>query len=276
MQEFIHKIIFALIAGFSEFLPVSAPAHQVLYQYVTNYQIEPLLLLAVHIGCLIACVVCCRKRIKRLRNEKKLAGRVRRKRGRQADPVALMDAAILRTAMVPLVLGYLFYRNAIGWVSSIAVLSLTLLVNGMILFVPRLLGRGNKDGRSLSRMDGLLMGIGGMLGVLPGFSRVGCTYSVGISRGADQNYVVETALMLSIPALTVMICFDIYTLAVVGAALSAIALLGYLLAAALAFGSGYLAIALLRYFSGKADINNFAYYSWGLALFTFLIYLIVH
>ena len=276
MQGLIHKIIYALIAGFSEFLPVSAPAHQLLYQYMTNQQLEALLLLAVHLGCLAACVVCCRKHIKRLRKERKIAAGLRRTRGRQPDPIVLMDTSILRTATIPLVLGFLFYKIAADWINSVAALALTLLINGIVLFVPRLIGRANKDARSLSRMDGLLIGVGGMFGALPGFSRIGCTYSVGVFRGADRNYVVETAFMLSIPALAVMIGFDIYAIAVVGITLTAMVLLSYLLTAALAFGSGYLAIALLRYFSGKTDIVNFAYYSWGLAFFSFLIYLIIH
>lgn len=276
MQDFIQKIILALIAGFSEFLPVSAPAHQILYQYISNQTIEPLLLLAVHIGCLTACVICCRKRMKRLRNERKLMARMRKGRGRQADPAALMDTAIIRTASAPIFFGYLFYRSAVNWIDSIAILALVLLINGILLFIPRLLVRGNKDGRSLSRLDGLLMGMGGMLGVLPGFSRLGCVYSVGIARGADQNYMVETALTLSIPAFVVMICFDIYAVAIAGAAMTAMLFFSCFIAAVLAFASGYLTIAIFRYFSGKTDVVNFSYYSWGLALFAFLIYLIVH
>ena len=62
----------------------------------------------------------------------------------------------------------------------------------------------------------------------------------------------------------------------IGAGIGAAALLLCLIAAAVAFGTGYLTIAILRYFSGKADVSNFAYYSWGLALFTFLLYLIIH
>lgn len=276
MQDFLHKIIFALIAGFSEFLPVSAPAHYQLYQHMTSYQVEPLLLLSVHIGCLAACMVCCGKRIKRLRKERKLMGNLRRRRGRQPDPGLLMDGAILRTAALPVVIGYLFYPVASRWISSISALALVLFLGGIILFLPRFFARGNKDGRSLSRLDGLLMGLGGMLGALPGLSRVGCAYTMGVTRGAEHSYTLETVFILSIPAFFVMSCFDVYGAIVAGAGITAVALLGYLLAVLVSFGSGYLAIALIRYFSGKADISAAAHYSWGLALFTLLIYVIVH
>lgn len=276
MQEFLHKIIFSLIAGFSEFLPVSAPAHQMLYQHLTNHQAEPLLLLAVHLGCLVACWVSCGKRLKRLRRERKLLGNLKRHRGRQPDPALLTDGAILRTAAVPVVLGYLFYAKGTQWIGSISMLSLVLFLGGVFLFIPRFLARGNKDGRSLSPMDGLLMGLGGMLGALPGMSRMGCAYAMGVSRGAEPGYAQEAVFILSIPALLVMSCFDLYAAVTAGAGMTALAFLSYLLAAVVSYVSGYLAIALLRHFAGKLNTADFAYYSWGLAFFTLLIYLIVH
>lgn len=275
MQEFLHKMIFALIAGFSEFLPVSAPAHQMLYEHMTNRQAEPLLLLAVHIGCLAACLVCCGKRMKRMFKEKRLSGNQRR-RGRIPDPIMLMDRAIYKTAAVPVLIGSLFCRLAPGWIDSVILLSLTLFLGSILLFIPCLTGRGNKDGRSLSRFDGLLMGLGGMLGTVPGFSRVGCAYTVGILRGADHSYAMETALLLSVPALGIMICFDIYALTIAEAGLAVLSVLGCLLAGIVSFACGYLTIALLRYFAGKFNISGFAYYSCGLSFFTLLMYLIIY
>lgn len=276
MQDFLYKIVFALIAGLSEFLPVSAPAHYSLYEYVTNQKMDPLVVLAAHLGCLVACVVCCRKRIKRMQKEQKILARARRNHSRKADAAVLMDRAILRAGMVPVLLGYFFYRSAAQWVHSIAILAALLLCGGVLVFLPSLFARGNKDGRSLSRMDGLFMGIVGMLGAVPGFSRIGGICSMGSVRGADKSYVAENALVLSIPALAAMVGIDIYTLFVGSVAVSGIGLLICLLAVAVSFGSAYLAIAILRHISGKADLSNFAYYSWGLALFVFLIYLIIH
>lgn len=276
MQDFFKKIIFALIAGFSEFMPVSAPAHYELYQYLTGFRIEPLMMLAVHIGCLAACVACCGKRLKRLRNERKAAARLRKRSGRKAGSAMLMDGALLKIAIVPVALGYLFYRKATGWIDTMGLLALMLLINGIVLFASRFFAQGNKDGRSLSRMDGLLMGMGGMFGILPGYSRFGGIYSIATIRGTDRNYAMETALTLSLPAFSVMICFDIYEVITYGSAVSAGALLLLLLVVAVAFGCGYLAIGLMRYFAGKTDLTGFSYYSWGLAFYAFLLYLIIH
>jgi undecaprenyl pyrophosphate phosphatase UppP len=247
-----------------------------LYQILTNRQVEPLLLLSVHIGCLLAGLVCCGKRIKRLRREKHLAAKMRRRRTRQADLVALNDLSILRSAAVPVMLGALLYHKADEWISSLAMLSLVLLIGGIVLIIPHYIVRSNKDGRSLGRFDGILMGLGAMLGVLPGLSRFGCGYTFAAVRGADHSYTQENLFVLSIPALVVMSCFDLYAAGSVWAGMTAVTFFGYLLSSVLSFVIAYLTITLLRYLAGKIEFSGFAYYSWGLSLFTLLIYLVVH
>lgn len=276
MQDFIQNIVFALIAGFSEFLPVSAPAHYTLYQYITNRSVEPLIMLAVHLGCLVACIICCNRRIKRLRLEKRHATRRRKGRGNKAAPAALAEHAVLKAAVVPAVLGFLLYRKSSTWIVSIGWLSFMLLLGGIVQFIPRLISHGNKDGRMLSPMDGVWMGVGSALGVVPGFSRIGCCYTVGIARGAERSHIVDDSLILSIPPLAVMSCFDLYGVFTSGSPIDVMAVLMFLAAAIVSFACGYLAVALLKFFSAKADLSGFAYYGWGLSLFVFLLYLIIH
>ena len=47
-----------------------------------------------------------------------------------------------------------------------------LLLVGVLLFLPQYIRSGNKDGRTLSRFDGVLMGIAGAFSVFPGISRI--------------------------------------------------------------------------------------------------------
>ena len=47
------------------------------------------------------------------------------------------------------------------WVDSLAMLTIFLVINGILLFVPQYIPSGNKDGRNLSLLDGLLMGLAG-------------------------------------------------------------------------------------------------------------------
>jgi len=52
-------------------------------------------------------------------------------------------------------------------------------------------------------------------------------------------------------------------------------LLYCLLAAGSAFGGAWLAMVIMRFLSVKSSFYGFAYYNWGLALFSFLVYLMI-
>ena len=275
-KDLLHKFIYALFSGFTEFLGVSAPPHQLLYESMAGFtQSDAMLTMMLRLGVLAAVIFVCRGHIRRLMRERRLAGLSHRRRNRQPDVTALLDMRLLKTAMIPLLISVLFYKRAGQWIDQVAWMTLTLLLNGMLLLIPRLLSQGNKDGRSVSRLDGVLMGLGGTLAAIPGFSRVGGMVSAGTARGMDRGYALETALLLSIPVLLGLLVFDIYAVITAKLAIGFVALLIYLLLGAVAFGSALAGITLMRYLSVKAGFTGFSYYSWGLALFSFILYLMV-
>ena len=276
MLELLHKALFALISGFSELIFASPAAHQMLYRTVTGYEFsDSLLLLGIHLGCFIALVIACQKRIKQLRNEKRLERPGKRRRGRQPDIGSLMDIRILNTAVVPLLLGFLLYRNAAQWISDPFPMALVLLVNGAVLFLPRLLSAGNKNGRSFTQLDGLLMGLAGALSIIPGFSRVGCMYSAGTARGAEKGYALDLTILLSIPFVGAMLCFDIYGCFIAAGTLTGMQLLGGIVAAFAAYAGTRLAYTVISLVCSRSSTVGFAYYSCGLAIFMLLICLFV-
>jgi undecaprenyl-diphosphatase len=276
LKDLLHKFIYALFSGFTEFLGVSAPPHQLVYASVTGFiQSDALLSLMIRLGVLMAAIVCCRGRIRRLMRERRLSGMGRRRRNRQPDVIALLDLRLLKTAIVPLLISVLFYRRAGQWIDHISLMIITLLLNGVFLFIPRLLSQGNKDGRSVSRLDGVLIGIGGALAAIPGFSRVGGMISAGTARGVDRGYALETALLLSIPVLLGLLIFDVYAVIAAKLAIGLATLVVYILLGAVSFGGAWVGITFMRYLSIKAGFTGFSYYSWGLALFSFILYLMV-
>lgn len=276
MLELLHKAIFALISGFSELVFASTTAHQMLYRTVTGYDLsDNLLSLGIHLGCFIALMMNCRSRIKQLRSEKKLESSGKRRRGRQPDIASLMDIRILNTAVIPLLLGFLLYRTAARWISGPFLMALILLINGAVLFLPRLLSAGNKNGRSFTQMDGLLMGLAGILGMIPGFSRMGCMYSIGTARGAEKSYALELCLLLNIPAVAAMLCVDFYGCLTAAVDFSALQLLGAMVAAVASYAGAHMGIGLIRMICNRSTTVGFAYYSWGFAIFMLLIYLFV-
>lgn len=276
-ENLLQKMIFALLSGIAEILPISAPAHQMVYRVMTGLpQNDAWLMAAIRLGVLTALFLCCKMRLKRLSREYRLSKRAsRRRKNLGANPQALLDLRVLTTAMIPLLISVLFYKRAGEWICGLASIVLTMTLNGFILFLPRLMGQGNKNGRSMSRLDSVLMGLGGALGAIPGLSRIAGTTTVGIGRGVDRGYAWDTALILSIPVMLGLLVFDIYAVAVAEVSLTFLSALAYLLAALLSFGGAYIGIATMRLLSVKTGFTGFAYYCWGMALFTFILYLMI-
>lgn len=276
MLELLHKALLALAAGFSELVFASSAAHQLLYRTLTGYHGDDRLLsLGIHLGCFVALLVICQKRIQELRSEKKLAGRAKRRRGRQPNQAALMDIRILNAASITILLGFLAYRKIAGQNFGLIHVAVFLTVNGVILFLPRLFSLGNKNGYSFTQFDGTLMGLAGFLGMIPGFSRLGCMYSVGIMRGASKSYALDLSVMLSIPAIGALLSFDAYDCFFKGGNVTGIQLLSILVVALMAYIGAFMAIGLMRLICNRATAVGFAYYSCGLSVFMLLIYLFV-
>jgi undecaprenyl pyrophosphate phosphatase UppP len=77
-----------------------------------------------------------------------------------------------------------------------------------------------------------------------------------------------------LPVFLVYLLFD--AVAVVSGgndAFGVMAILGYVLAALGAFLGASLSLHMMRSFSRKIGFSGFAYYCWGAALFTFIMYL---
>jgi undecaprenyl pyrophosphate phosphatase UppP len=107
-------------------------------------------------------------------------------------------------------------------------------------------------------------------------SRVGVLTSVSSIRGADKEHSLNWALMLSFPVLLVLLGFDVYAIITEGVGnVGLMAALNYALATFGAFFGASICLRMLRSFSKRVGFSGFAYYCWGAALFTFIMYLAV-
>ncbi len=274
MLDLLHKFILALISGFTEFLPVSAAAHREIYQRITGCDVPGQgFILAVHIGCLAAIIACNRPKLMRLSRHKRMARGGRRGRGRPVDTSIALDIRLLRVAAIPLLISIVFYGKTGKLQSDLGLLALFLLLNGFLIMLPRVLSQGNKDSRTMSMLDSLLIGIGGTVGVIPGFSRTGAMTAMGLARGAERSYALDLALLVGIPSMAGVVIMDVYLMFATHTAVTFLALLGWIAAAGFAFVAAYLSITLLRFWFQKSNCSDFAYYNWGMALVSFILYL---
>ena len=276
-MDWLVYIFYGFISGLGELLPVSAGAHDYFLELMTRFDVrQPLLQLCVHVAAMLAICVVCRHRIAHIYRELQLASQSASSRKRQPDMVAVLDGRVVLTIIVPAMLGVLLTSAVRQRFDSLPAVVLMLTVNGIFIFVPHYMQGANRDSRHLSRLEAIFFGICAALSALPGISRLGALLSAGSLRGCSRGYLLDIALLVLIPVLALMALLDLFALFAAGfAVLSFLDFVYSLLAAAAAFGGAWLAIAAMRYLSVNMGYTTFSYYSWGLAAFGFILYLMI-
>ncbi len=269
----LQNIIYGFISGITEFLPVSSHAHQSLLNRIFGADAAvPIKGLLMRIAVLLALLTACRSMISRLRKEKAMAKRSRR--GHTYALKGLYDIRLIRTATLPLLAGLLFLFVTGEMSENLLILTLILIINGIIILLPEHMRQANKDARAMTGLDGILIGTAGALSAVPGISRIGAVLSAATMRGADRNHAMNWALILSIPAVLLMIIVDITKIVAYGFSIASFSIfIGYSICAVFAFIGARLGIVIIRYLTSRTGFAWFAYYSWGMALFTFILYL---
>lgn len=268
-----ESILFGLVSGLTDILPVSAQAHELLMLKIFGLKSTPgLLRLLIHLGVLGALYYNCMPHIIKMLRAKKLSRIPKRRRKRPLDTKSLMDFSLWKTMAFPVILGFLLYNKIAFMRSSLSLIAVFLFINGIILYIPPFLPGSNKDSRSLSRVEGLLMGLGGALSILPGISAVGASASIGSVCGVDRKYCLNMVMLMNLVVMAALVVLDVLSIISVGIDYFSFSiLLTYLLSAIAAFLGTFLGIRLMRHLSAEKGYTMFAYYCWGVALFTFIL-----
>ena len=271
--SWLESLLLGITTGLTEILPVSTQAHsRILLKFMGRGASAVLLNLMIHLGVLAAIYLSCQPHILKMLRAKNMSRIPKRKRKRPLDTRSLMDLSLWQTMLLPVILVLLFWRKLEGVSSNMIIMATLLFLNGLILYIPQFLPSSNKDCRSLSRVEGLLMGLGGSLFAIPGLSGMGAALSVASVTGVDRKYGLNMILLMQMGVMAGKVIYDVLDLISAGmGGLSVMALIIYVLSAAASFLGAFLAVKILRYLAENKGFASFAYYSWGLALFTFVL-----
>lgn len=274
-MSYLIAALLGLVQGITEFLPVSSSGHLALLQNFFHIEEADLVFDALlHLGTLLAVFAALGTEVRGLlRGGLAMVGVGRYAKSRKPAARAYKRLALLiLLASVPLVLVLPFWGKLNTSTVSPVFVGIMLLINGGILYVS---GRNSGNGkafRNVTPLDAILVGLGQILGAVPGISRSGCVISAGTMRGFQGSFAVKFSLLLSIPSVVGSVIVSMISAFRLGfdAGMLPVYLTGMLTAAV----SGYFAIRLLRWIAVRGKMGNCAYYCWGAGIVALMLSLI--
>lgn len=271
-----QSAIYGFLSGLTDILPVSAQAHRALLLKVFGVTGKSdLYALFLHLGILLVLYWECRAHLVRMNRARRLSRVPKRKRKRPLDVKSLLEYQMLKTMLIPVIVGMCCLGYTKPYRESLIHISGFLLLNGLLMYIPQFFPTGNKDSRASSRVEGFLMGLGGGLSVLPGMSAVGAAASIGSLCAVDRGYTLNMVLVLNLFVNVGYVVHDIIGIVQGGAGVIGVwILLRYLVTGIIAALGTFLGIRILRAWTENHGFAMFGLYCFGLALFTFILNLL--
>ena len=275
--NWLQSILFGLVSGAADISPVSGQAHRLLLlKFFGVNQMPNLLALLLHLSVAAALYLSSQGQFVRMNRARALARIPKKKRKRPLDMRSMMDWSLIKTMLVPTVIGLLLNSRVRGWSVNMFLIAGMLFVNGLILYIPQFLPTSNRDSRTLTRLEGVLMGLGAGASVLPGISTVGIMVSIASVCGIERLYGLNMTFIVKLFFLIGLMVYDVLAIITDGlGGLTVMLLAQYLFTGLLSFGASMFAIRLLRRLAPEHGFHTFGVYCWGLALFTFILNLVV-
>ena len=266
-EQTLQGILLGILQGLTEFLPVSSSGHLILVPWLLGWQPLGLIFdIMVHVGTLLAVLVYFRHEWKQFSvlAFKRLTGRARNRNS------FLMDAILLGT--IPAVVAGGLLKGVIEeHLRTPAVTALCLALFGLVLWWADRRGAKSRSLRSLTRKDGILIGLAQAVALIPGVSRAGVTLSAGLALGLNRSDAARFAFLLSAPVMALAGAAATYELLSARSAAAAAGLADstLLLGVSSSFVSGILCIRFYLRFLERRTLLPFVAYRFLLAFVIF-------
>ncbi|MCE9599153.1 MAG: undecaprenyl-diphosphatase UppP [Spirochaetia bacterium] len=254
-MQLTEAVLLGIIQGLTEFIPVSSTAH---------LRVIPALLglpdpgaaysAVIQLGTLISLLIYFQKDLKTFI----VASTQGLFSGKPFEEENARMLWYLAVGTVPVcIFGLLFSKYITGDLRSLYVISASLIVFAIILFVVDRYSKGTKGLSDFNLRDALLIGLAQSLALIPGASRSGMTLMMGLGLGYKRESSMRISFLLSIPAIGLSGFYELYK---EREALAATGFLGLLIATVVSAIVGYMSVAFLLRFLRTHSTSSFVIY----------------
>jgi len=267
-MDFLNAVLLGIVQGVAEFLPISSSGHLSLMQSLLgigglaeldNNAVYNVML---HVGTLVAVFVAYWSDIRDMIVElfNMLTGKAKAGKAEKNMPMR-RQILMMILATLPLFL-VLPFEDKIQSIGAYPLLvGCALLINGTLLFMADRTPVSNKDEKSITAADALIVGFFQAIATIPGISRSGITITAGLGRNFERSYAVKFSFLLSLVAVAGAVflkVLDLFKMEIDVAALPA-----YITGMIISGVVGYASIKFLQKIVDKGKFGGFAYYCWA-------------
>ena len=273
-MSYLSAIFLGLVQGVCEFLPVSSSGHLAVLQNVFHLQTaeEGHLFFDVllHLGTVFAIILAYWRDILNIIYDSIAfvqEARFAPPQERREHPGGRF-LLLLVIGTLPLFVILPFQDSLEELYYNTRFIAITFFLTGCILFVSDKMAPGRRNERNMRVLDAILVGAAQAIATIPGISRSGSTITAGIATGQSRSFSMKYSLLMSVPAV-----LGANLLSLIKALRGNVdwsSLPAYLVGTLVAFVAGYFSIVLLRRLLDTGKFGKFAYYMWGVSVFTLI------
>ncbi len=195
-----EAILFGIVQGITEFLPISSTAHIVVTGYLLGQTYPGLgFEIFLHLASVLAVLIYFRNDLQRL-----IAGFLRYlvRRGPEDRTEFFFGLYIVVATVITGVLGILM-QGQIGDAMKQPpfVAAMLALTGAFLVFLERFSRYGDRREKDMTFRDSVIVGLGQTVAVLPGVSRSGATLIAALLSGLSRETAVRYSFLLSVPVI---------------------------------------------------------------------------
>mgnify|MGYP005850079055 CR=1 FL=1 len=200
-MSILEAIIFGLVQGLTEFVPISSSAHLVILGYAFEINTPGLTFeVFLHFASLLAVLIYFQRDLRQL-----LWGTWRSFKSEATDEDRVARKWVIFLGVATLISGVLglSLESVVGSaIKSPSVVGCALLVTAVLLvLVERARALGDRGPANLRWLDALVVGLAQAVAIIPGISRAGSTLIAGLALGMNRATAVRFSFLLAIPTL---------------------------------------------------------------------------
>ena len=258
MISILHAVIYGIVQGLTEFLPISSNAHLRLTQVFLDPNVDngdfTAFTAVIQLGTIVALLIYFRTELGQA-----ISGWAKSLTGKDKNtPAARTGWAVFWGTIPIIVLGIALKHQIEHNFRSLYFIGFSLIFMGVLMFIADRKGAEGRNDSTVTPVDGVKVGLWQCFALIPGMSRSGSTITGGLFCGFNRVTAARFSFLLGVPGVTLAGLKELleYRKTIIGGEL----MTPTLIATVVSFVVGYAAISGLMKFLQTKGITPFVLY----------------